>query len=658
MDHSNDIMLFSRSGKQTAYQFLCFNKKKTDEEGIEIEDPRLHAQQKREQKIMSKMPKEILYEKIKSDLQGKDTNIIKEYIQQEEKKRRQKQQKEFSNSSKVQQLAPIQEEKQTQSQLLQQSTQPNPLGKAPTLTDSKMNKTLTSNIMNQTNSRNVGDLNATSMHFESNMGVFNGSQSFKKVKVFSKGQSSSFKSVPREQVSLFYKQNSYSSDGYKYNPKLSVVKKKIANEFKFKYSDPVEPRSKVESDHICTKGHESCMHSVNRAVSLMQRYKSEIRKQNAEQCLSMPPIVQNPQDTNYPLKKCEEMTPLEMNQELKSQNKDIFEFLGQTQVLDQKIQQGQKIKIKSPVHMDRSRIKKSIFQELNGPHEARFENLNLMPTNLSNYTNVDVVDFKRYAIRDMHRDNQNLKNPRTLRPQPAYQPNYEFTKKSLSLGLTPFEKQTDRSEVLNLSGHRSGNNITPNMYTYMDKAREGYFKLSNIKDNQPTLDFSKTSARDNSMYLISDGYNLEPKHESFLDKIIDLNVSSLRNKKVANILKDVVSQNSQFDQGTLPTGDYNSNTFITERSMTKDLEHSMSKINKFYRLAKNKYKIINSKGFSKELSQELTRDDVKGLTLEQKLLAGYYRSESTAVNSELQSNKRSKSTLHTSIRPSVQYSNL
>ena len=55
--------------------------------------------------------------------------------------------------------------------------------------------------------------------------------------------------------------------------------------------------------------------------------------------------------------------------------------------------------------MDRSRIKKSIFQELNGPHEARFENLNLMPTNLSNYTNVDVVDFKRYAIRDMHRDN-------------------------------------------------------------------------------------------------------------------------------------------------------------------------------------------------------------------------------------------------------------
>ena len=43
---------------------------------------------------------------------------------------------------------------------------------------------------------------------------------------------------------------------YKYNPKISVVKRKIASEFKFKYSEPVEPRLKVESDHLCSKGNE------------------------------------------------------------------------------------------------------------------------------------------------------------------------------------------------------------------------------------------------------------------------------------------------------------------------------------------------------------------------------------------------------------------
>lgn len=81
----------------------------------------------------------------------------------------------------------------------------------------------------------------------------------------------------------------------------------------------------------------------------------------------------------------------------------------------------------------------------------------------------------------------------------------------------------------------------------MDKAREGYLKLSNIKDNQSTLDFSKTSARDNSMYLISDGFNLQPKQDSFLDKILELGSTYNSNKKVANILKDVISQTSQMD---------------------------------------------------------------------------------------------------------------
>ena len=55
--------------------------------------------------------------------------------------------------------------------------------------------------------------------------------------------------------------------------------------------------------------------------------------------------------------------------------------------------------------MDRKRERKSIFEEMQGPHDGRFEAFNVMPTMISNYKNTDCVDFKRYAIRDMHRDN-------------------------------------------------------------------------------------------------------------------------------------------------------------------------------------------------------------------------------------------------------------
>ena len=46
-----------------------------------------------------------------------------------------------------------------------------------------------------------------------------------------------------------------------------------------------------------------------------------------------------------------------------------------------------------------------MFDEIPGPNENRFLNLNLMPTHvLSKYINKEAVDFKRYAQRDMFRE--------------------------------------------------------------------------------------------------------------------------------------------------------------------------------------------------------------------------------------------------------------
>jgi hypothetical protein len=50
---------------------------------------------------------------------------------------------------------------------------------------------------------------------------------------------------------------------------MSVVQKRIAQDFKFKYSEPTQPRDKVESDHLCTKGNESCLHSIAKATKMM-----------------------------------------------------------------------------------------------------------------------------------------------------------------------------------------------------------------------------------------------------------------------------------------------------------------------------------------------------------------------------------------------------
>jgi hypothetical protein len=63
------------------------------------------------------------------------------------------------------------------------------------------------------------------------------------------------------------------------------------------------------------------------------------------------------------------------------------------------------------------------------------------------------------------------------------------------------------------------------------------------------VDFGKQKSRDNSMYQISDGYNLHEKEDKFLEKLIALNLldnegreTSLKGRlKFSQLLKDTSS---------------------------------------------------------------------------------------------------------------------
>lgn len=47
--------------------------------------------------------------------------------------------------------------------------------------------------------------------------------------------------------------------------------------------------------------------------------------------------------------------------------------------------------------------------------------------------------------------------------------------------------------------------------------------MSNVREKEMTIDFGKAKGRDNKMYNLTEGYNLESRNETMIDKIIEIN---------------------------------------------------------------------------------------------------------------------------------------
>ena len=103
--------------------------------------------------------------------------------------------------------------------------------------------------------------------------------------------------------------------------------------------------------------------------------------------------------------------------------------------------------------------------------------------------------MKKYSEREIFIGKQNSKKPR-----PDYYPQKENVLKPLGLGITNFKNQVSRNQTLLPGLSFPNRDVSPSIYTYAD------YSLQSKKNR--TVDFGKQKCRDNSMYQISDGFNL------------------------------------------------------------------------------------------------------------------------------------------------------
>lgn len=92
--------------------------------------------------------------------------------------------------------------------------------------------------------------------------------------------------------------------------------------------------------------------------------------------------------------------------------------------------------------MSRGSKRISIFEEnsSSGPCESRFEQINLIPKNLSKYQNIGAPDIKKYSKREPFIGKDNEK-----RPKPDYNPKKEILLAPLAAANFNFSKQVSRN---------------------------------------------------------------------------------------------------------------------------------------------------------------------------------------------------------------------
>lgn len=98
------------------------------------------------------------------------------------------------------------------------------------------------------------------------------------------------------------------------------------------------------------------------------------------------------------------------------------------------------------------------------------------------------------------------------------------------------------------------------------------------------------------MYHISDGYNLEPKNETLIDKIIEINKGT-GHRRLSHMITEALTGQSH---GNSRMG-YNQDT-ASERTIEQGHYSHMRRLNSIFRIAKNKNRILSNKGKTKDLN--------------------------------------------------------
>lgn len=147
------------------------------------------------------------------------------------------------------------------------------------------------------------------------------------------------------------------------------------------------------------------------------------------------------------------------------------------------------------------------------------------------------------------------------------------------------------------------------MFDYTDRALNGYFKQSKVSVKDTLIGFDKVRGRDNLMYNLNDGYNLEEKETSFIEKLIEMNMVP-NDRRISKTLQSVVgSQGNQQEYFT------NNDRWISNRNP----DSITSTINEYMNIAK-----FTKSYQSGQKVRSVSTQHSKKLTLEEKILLGHY----------------------------------
>ncbi|CDW89000.1 UNKNOWN [Stylonychia lemnae] len=423
---------------------------------------------------------------------------------------------------------------------------------------------------------------------------------------------SSFLGVKRENAPISIRRDDTRENLFKYNPKFDLVDKKQTLNFKFDYGIKGVPSEKSDAricgklQKLCEKIDEEYEQSIiggttqignSQIYSNLKSQKTATKQTNfisspREDKLNESVIVRSavPNQMRNTLQSSTMNQSVRM-EKLKTQENMMKLTQFYSDVKDAKKEEDEEKVGMCLIDLNKKKSRDFYYDHIPGPHEGRFENINKLPEPITQVKYISSPDFRKYTNRKPvfplnKTDKETEMDQSPYKPgDPQYNPRYDRHKKNLSLGIPDFNKMLQRSEFW------EGRHSIPDHYD-SDSIIKGVEMQSKFKRRQQPIGFDKMLPRDERMFFINEGNNLKQKEESILEKLQNLDAYP-RKINLKNMLLKHSKQGKAMSAYHNPKGD--------------DGSISMSSI------------AFNSENGSRGYGAG------KRLSLEQKILAGYYK---------------------------------
>eukprot|EP00347_Sterkiella_histriomuscorum_P003539 403363907 len=502
----------------------------------------------------------------------------------------------------------------------------------------------------------------------------------------------SFQSVSRENaaISIFKRKDDTRENLFKYNPKFELIDKKQIVEFKFDYGVKGVPTDKSDVK-ICNRLQKLCVkleeenevnksgQGTSRDIQHAMKHQQQNIKKQSQLNLSVDQAANNQQSISFSQQEntkannsgisslrntlqyssynttknnkfVQSMKTTSNNQETLFK---LSKFLSESQdnSLERNIMNHRTGESKGfcLIDLNKKRNRDFYYDHISGPHEARFENINKMPNALTNSKYVSSPDFKRYTKRKPFIESSKPgtkdysdkeKNEQGYNPgDPQYDVQAENNKKSLSLGIPDFTKL--RYQRFDYDQNKKNFHI-PDHYD-QDSILKASDKQSTFKKPFQQIGFDKMLPRDDKMFFINEGNNLKLKEDSILEKLQYMDLypprrialqdgSALtiggRTHSYAGSLNKEKSQikytHSNQNSFSLMSGTAAVNNQV-DSSIPPLLNFNLNKTNDKHKDNNDKQKQVQNNVITKK---QVQHSKMKRMSLEQKILGGFFRSSS------------------------------